>query len=75
MLALGPLPTDPAAWGAFLTGMASILAVLLTLRRSKHKADDNCNQRIEELKDAFKIGTHYELRDVSENRGKKAADG
>jgi len=67
------LPTDPAAWGAFLTGMASILAVLLTLRRSKSKSEDNCNQRIEELKDAFRTGTKYEIRDVS--RGRKAADG
>jgi len=67
-------PTDPAAWGAFLTGMASVIAVLLTIRRSKHKADDNCAERIEELREAFKIGTKYELRDISGPR-KKAADG
>ena len=72
MLALGPLPTDPAAWGAFLTGMASIIAVLLTLRRSKNRQEDNCNQRIEELKDAFRTGTKYEIREVTR---KKAADG
>ena len=67
-------PTDPAAWGAFLTGMASIIAVLLTLRKSKAKGEADCAQRIEELKDAFKIGTKYELRDVTE-LPRKAADG
>jgi len=67
-------PTDPAAWGAFLTGMSAVIAVLLTLRRSKHKADDNCNERIEEMVTAFKAGTKYELRDVSSPR-RKAADG
>jgi len=55
--------------------MASILAVLLTLRRSKHKQEDNCNQRLEEIREAFRIGTKYELRDISEQRSKKAADG
>lgn len=68
-------PTDPAAWGAFLTGMAAVIGVLLTLRRSKHKSDEGCAERIEELKDAFRIGTKYELRDVTEIPKKKAADG
>jgi len=53
--------------------MASIIAVLLTLRRSKNRQEDNCKQRIEELKDAFRTGTKYEIRDVSRER--KAADG
>jgi len=66
-------PTDPASWGAFLTGMASIIAVCLTLRKTKTKAEDECHKQIEQLKDAFRIGTKYELRDVSEK--KKAADG
>jgi len=52
--------------------MASIIAVLLTLRRSKNRQEDNCNQRIEELKDAFRTGTKYEIREVTR---KKAADG
>ena len=68
-------PTDPAAWGAFLTGMASIIAVLLTLRKSKAKGEADCSQRIEELKDAFKIGTKYELRNNITEIKKKAADG
>ena len=66
-------PTDPAAWGAFLTGMAAVIGVLLTLRRTKHRSDEGCNERIEELKDAFRIGTKYELRDVSDPKRKGAS--
>jgi len=56
------LPTDPAAWGAFLTGFASVLAVCLSLRHTKAKADDNCDKRVQEIKKAFMAGTEFEHR-------------
>ena len=54
------LPTDPAAWGAFLTGFASVLAVCISMRKTKAKAEDNCDKRVHEIRKAFLAGTEYE---------------
>lgn len=62
---------DPAAWGALLSGLGSLIAALLSMRGVKKRARDECEQRIGEIKDAFKAGTHYEIREAQ--RRKRAA--
>jgi hypothetical protein len=54
--------TDPAAWGAFLTGLGSVLAAVFSVRRVKKAGDEQCEQRIKDIKWAFKTGMHVEER-------------
>jgi len=55
---------NPAAWGALLSGLGSLIAALLGMRGVKKRARDECEERIKEMKDAFKAGTRYEIREA-----------
>jgi hypothetical protein len=71
ILAISDLVQDPAAWGAFLTGVGSVLAATFSLKRAKRAADSTCEQRIKEIEMAFTRGTRFERR--AEERGRKRA--
>jgi len=62
------LPTDPAGWGAFLSGVGSVLAVLLSLKRTRKRAEDKCQQRIDDIRKAFNYGTEFERRQEERKR-------
>jgi len=53
---------DPAAWGALLSGMGSVTAALLSVRGVKKRARSDCDQRISDIRAAFKRGTEFEPR-------------
>jgi hypothetical protein len=59
---------NPAAWGAFLTGLGSVGAVLLSLRKQKQRSDDLCEKRIDEIRKAFRVGTQFEKRQEQKRR-------
>ena len=71
LLALGQVLQDPAAWGAFLSGCGAVMGAFFSLRRTKKRADDQCEQRLKDIKDAFTQGTKFEMR--AEQRGRKAS--
>ncbi|HKB39860.1 MAG TPA: hypothetical protein VKD72_25720 [Gemmataceae bacterium] len=71
MLALSQVLSDPAAWGAFLTGMGSVLGAMFSLKRTRKRAEDECAQRLADIKEAFRRGTQFERR--AEARGRKQA--
>jgi len=52
-----------SAFGALLVGVAAVTSSLLTLRGSRKKAKDECDQRIQDIRDAFKAGVRYEPRE------------
>jgi len=61
---------DPAAWGAFLSGCGAVIGAMFSLRRTKKRADDQCEQRIRDIKEAFTQGTRFERR--AEAHGRRA---
>jgi hypothetical protein len=68
MLGVTDIIFDPAAWGAFLTGLGSVTAVLLSLRKQKQKSEDLCEKRIEEIRKAFRVGTQFERKQTQKRR-------
>ena len=52
-----------SAFGAFLVGVAAVASSLLTIRGSRKKSKDECDQRIQDIRDAFKAGIRYEPRE------------
>ena len=70
MLGISQVLSDPAAWGAFLTGMGSVLGAMFSLKRTRKRAEDECAQRITDIKEAFARGTRFERR--AEERGRRA---
>lgn len=54
--------TDPAAWGAFLTGVAAVLGAGISLRRQRRRDEERCEQRIGDIREAFKAGMKVEER-------------
>ena len=53
-----------SAFGVFLAGIAAIASSLLSLRGAKKRANADCDQRIEDIKEAFRAGVTYEKRKV-----------
>lgn len=53
---------DPAALGALLSGLGSLIAALLSMRGVKKRARDECEARIADIREAFRAGTRYEKR-------------
>ena len=47
--------------GAFLSGIAAVLSSTVAIRRIRRRADADCKQRIEEVKQAIREG--FQLRD------------
>jgi len=45
---------DPAAVGAFLSGVASVITASFYVRAARKRADEECRKRLE----AFKEGLH-----------------
>lgn len=62
MLAFNWDVTDPAAWGAFLTGVAAVLTARHSIRRLKKTDKDECDRRVEELERYWKHGYKEGLR-------------
>jgi len=62
LLAITEVVTDPAAWGAFLTGLGSVIGACLSIRKVKRSSEENCDQRIKDIHDAFEEGTRFEER-------------
>jgi hypothetical protein len=56
------LSDDIAASGVFLAGIASIVTALLGIRVTKKRAKTECDERIAEIREAFRAGIRYELR-------------
>jgi len=71
VLGITQVLTDPAAWGAFLSGCGAVLGAMFSLRRTKQRADDQCQQRIEDIRNAFTQGTKFERR--AEAQGRRTA--
>ena len=42
--------------GAFLSGMGAVLSSVVSLRRARKRAEEQCAQRIEEVKQAMREG-------------------
>jgi hypothetical protein len=53
-----------SAFGALLVGVAAVTSALLSARSQRKKAQGECDQRIEDIKDAFQAGTKYEIREA-----------
>lgn len=53
---------DPAAIGALLSGFASLLAALWSMKGVKQRAKDECDERVSDIREAFKTGTKFERR-------------
>ena len=56
--------TDPAAVGAFLSGVGAVLGSFFTLRHLRKRGEEECNKRIAEIKQAIhegvEIGEHHQ---------------
>jgi hypothetical protein len=50
------------AIAALLVGIASVVTALLSLRSSKKRERDVCDQRIADIREAFQAGVKYEKR-------------
>ena len=60
-----PALTDPAAWGAFLTGVAAVVGAGISLKRQRKRDEERCEQRIQDIRVAFKEGMKVEPRESS----------
>ena len=51
-----------AAFGALLTGLASVLTALGALRKERRRGHDECTERIRDIERAFEAGLKMEKR-------------
>jgi hypothetical protein len=61
------------AIGALLVGVSALVSSLLTLKHTKSRGKDECEQRIADIREAFQTGARYELRDLDDQRKKRGA--
>ena len=73
MLGVTQVLQDPAAWGAFLTGVGSVAGAMFSLKRQRKRSEDECSQRIKDIRAAFTQGTRFERR--AEREGRRQATG
>jgi len=64
VLVLSVFSDNISAFGAFLVGVSALASSLLSLRGAKRRARDECDQRIQDIRDAFKAGIKYEPREL-----------
>ena len=57
------MPAELAALGALLSGIASLIAAILSNRSVKRRERGACEQRIEDIRTAFAAGLKYEPRE------------
>ena len=62
VLAFIQAAADPSAWGALLTGLSAFVAACLSLRNVKKHAKTECDERISDIREAFKSGMRVEYR-------------
>lgn len=55
-------------FGALLSGIAALITALHGLRKVKQEAADDCDKRIDQMNDAFRMGMTVELRDEGDER-------
>jgi len=70
-LAIFEILSDPAALGAFLTGVGSVVGAMFSLKRVRKRSEDECKQRIDDIRKAFRAGTQFERK--AEERGRRAS--
>lgn len=42
--------------GAFLSGAAAVISAMLALRRTRRRAEEDCQQRIKQVREAIREG-------------------
>jgi hypothetical protein len=53
------------AIASLLVGLGAVVTSLISLRGAKKQAKSDCDQRIEDIKEAFRTGAAYEKREAS----------
>jgi hypothetical protein len=62
-------PETIAALGALLTGIGSLIAAILSVRKQKQKDVDICEKRITEIREAFYAGVHFQYENFPQRSG------
>jgi hypothetical protein len=51
---------DLAALGAFLSGVGAVLSTMYAFRRVRQRADEECEKRLDALREGLKLGRERE---------------
>ena len=61
-----------AAVGAFLSGAGSVIAARFYIKRARKEYEEECNKRINALKEGIEIGEHHTETDLSAHRRRRS---